>query len=551
MNEFFGGLALVLEPETIGLMLLGAVIGLAVGLLPGLGGPVALALMLPFTFGMEPVQVFAFLLAMHATCSTAGDVTSVLFGIPGEGTTAASVLDGYPMTKQGRPGRALGIVLTSSALGGLVGVAALALSVPVLRELVLALGPPDFLMLTLLGLAFVVGLSGRNLLKGFAMVSLGVLIAMVGLDPQEGVARFTFDSLYLWDGIGLVPVVVGLFGGAEVIQLMLSKNSIAQPQVGSASPYRGLLAGAGDTFRHWWLVLRCSGIGLAIGAIPGMGGSVAQWIAYGHAQQTSKNPEKFGRGATDGLVAAGANNNAKDAGALIPTVALGIPGGVSTAILLGAFLIAGLNPGHEMLTTELEVTFSMVWVMALTNIVAVLGIVALLGGLTRLTTVRGTWLVPFLLVLLALGAYTSSNSMSDIVVMLVATTVGVVAIRWDWPRVPLLLGIVLGALVERYLFLSYSLDGWSWLTEPRVLVVAALILLTAVVSPWRKRRRARRAAAPGRSASTRPVEAVPPTRAALTDSAEGGRPSEPRGDEATGVAARNGSQIGERTEGPS
>jgi TctA family transporter len=493
MNEFLSGLALVLEPETIGLMLLGAAIGLAVGLLPGLGGPVALALMLPFTFSMEPVQVFAFLLAMHSTCSTAGDVTSVLFGIPGEGTTAASVLDGYPMTRRGRPGRALGIVLTSSALGGLVGVAALALSVPVLREVVLALGPPDFLMLTLLGLAFVVSLSGRNMLKGFAMVSLGLLVSLIGLDPQEGVARYTFDWLYLWDGIALVPVVVGLFGGAEVIQLMLSKESIARPTGEQVSPYRGLLSGVADTFRHWWLVLRSSGIGLGIGVIPGMGGSVAQWIAYGHAQQTSKHPEKFGKGATDGLVAAGANNNAKDAGALIPTVALGIPGGVSTAILLGAFLIAGLNPGQEMLTSQLDVTFSMVWVMALTNIIAVLGIVALLGGLTRLTTVRGTWLVPFLLVLLALGAYTSSNSMSDIVVMLVATAVGVAAIRWDWPRVPLLLGIVLGALVERYLFLSYSLDGWSWLTEPRVLVLTGLILVTAILSPWRNRRKRRRA----------------------------------------------------------
>jgi putative tricarboxylic transport membrane protein len=505
MNELFAGLALVLQPETLLLMVVGSAIGLAVGLLPGLGGPVALALMLPFTFGMEPVQVFAILLAMHATCSTAGDVTSVLFGIPGEGTTAATVLDGYPLTRQGQPGRALGIVLTSSAFGGLVGVAILALSVPVLREIVLALGPPDFLMLTLLGLAFVVALSGRQLLKGFAMVSLGLLISLVGLDPQEGVARYTFDWLYLWDGIALVPVVVGLFGGAEVIQLMLSKTSIAAPEAGRVSPYRGLLAGVGDAFRHWWIALRCSAIGAGIGVIPGMGGSVAQWIAYGYAQQTSKHPEKFGRGAPDGLVAAGANNNAKDAGSLIPTVALGIPGSVSTAILLGAFLIAGLTPGQEMLTTHLDVTFSMVWIIALANIIAVLGIVALLGGLTRLTKVKGTWLVPFLVFLLALGAYTSSNSMYDILVMLVATAVGVIAIRWDWPRVPLLLGLVLGALVERYLFLSYSLDGWSWLTEPRVLVMAALILLVAVMAPWRNRRRSRRAAPPGRAGGGDPV----------------------------------------------
>jgi TctA family transporter len=498
------GLLLVLRPDSLALMGLGIVIGFLVGILPGLGGSVALALMLPFTFGMEPVQVFAFLLGMHAVCGTTGDVTSVLFGIPGEATSAASVLDGYPMTRSGQAGRALGLVLSSSAIGGLFGVVFLALSVPVLRQAVLALGPPQLLMLTLLGLAFVVSLAGRNLLKGFVMVCLGLLVSLVGLDPQEGVQRYTFGWLYLWDGINIIPVVVGLFGGAEVIQLMLTRSSIAKRDDLGSSPYRGLLRGMVEAVRLGWLGVRSSAIGAAFGVVPGIGGSVSQWIAYGHAQQTAKHPEKFGRGSPEGLVAAGATNNAKDAGSLIPTLSLGIPGSVSTAILLGAFLIAGLTPGSEMLTTHIDVTFAMVWIIALANIVAVVAVLALVGVLTRLTVIPTTWLVPFLVVLLALGTYTASNSLNDIIVMLVATAVGLGALRWNWPRVPLLLGIVLGGLVERFFFLSYSLHEWAWLTDPMVIILFVLVLLTAFVSPWRQRRMARRRAA----ASPTPGERV-------------------------------------------
>ncbi|WP_324278515.1 tripartite tricarboxylate transporter permease [Blastococcus brunescens] len=208
-------------------MLLGVAIGFVVGILPGLGGPVTLALMLPFTFSMEPIEAFAFLLGMLVVTATTGDITSVLFGIPGEATSAAAALDGYPMTRRGESGRALGAVLFSSALGSLFGAVILALSIPVVRPVVLALSAPEFFALTLLGLTFVVTLSGNQVLKGFLMAALGLFVALIGVDAQEGVPRYTFDQLYLWDGIGLIPLVIGLFGGAELLQLMLSKKSIA------------------------------------------------------------------------------------------------------------------------------------------------------------------------------------------------------------------------------------------------------------------------------------------------------------------------------------
>jgi putative tricarboxylic transport membrane protein len=472
MDVFASALLQVLAPHTFGIMLVGIAVGLAVGILPGLGGAAPLALMLPFVYPMDAISAFAFLLGMHAVTATAGDITSVLFGIPGEATAAATVLDGYPMTRRGEAGRALGAVLFSSLIGALVGAAVLAASIPVIRPIVLAFGPPEFLMLTVLGLTFIVSLAGRNLIKGFIMAAFGFLLAMVGLDPQSSIQRFTFGHLYLWEGINVVPVVVGLFGGAEVLQLMMTKGSIAKQR--TDQPIAGVMQGVRDTLEHKWLTLRASLIGVGIGVIPGLGGAVSQFIAYAHAQQTSKHPETFGKGNVEGVLAAGAVNNSREGGNLIPTVAFGIPGSVSMAILLSVFLLKGLVPGPAMLTRNLIVTYSMVWVIVISNLIAVGVSFLFLDHLARLTHVKGTRLVPFLLVLTAFGAYTAHNNLADIVLMLAATAVGVAAIRWEWPRAPLLLALVLGDIAERYLFLSYSLYEWTWLTRPLVVTFAAI-----------------------------------------------------------------------------
>jgi TctA family transporter len=479
VEVLFSSLLQVLAPHTFGIMLVGIAVGLVVGILPGLGGAATLAMMLPFVYPMDAISAFAFLLGMHAVTATTGDMTSVLFGIPGEATSAATVLDGYPMTRRGEGGRALGAVLFSSLVGALLGAAVLAVSVPVIRPVVLQLGPPEFLMLTVLGLSFIVSLAGQNLVKGFLMAAFGLLLAMVGLDPQSSIQRFTFGRLYLWEGIAIVPVVVGLFGGAEVLQLMLTKHSIARR--GDDARLAGVMQGVRDTVDHWWLTLRASAIGLGIGVIPGMGGAVSQFIAYAHAQHTSKHPETFGRGNVEGVLATGAVNNSREGGNLIPTVAFGIPGSVSMAILLSVFLLKGLVPGPAMLTRNLDVTYSMVWVIVISNIIAVGVSFLFLNQLVRLTFVKATLLVPFLMVLTAFGAYTAHNSLNDILLMLAATVVGVAAIRWDWPRAPLLLALVLGDIAERYLFLSYSLYEWRWLTRP---LVIALGVVTAGGLVW-------------------------------------------------------------------
>jgi TctA family transporter len=478
IDALFEGLLLVLQWKAFAFMLLGIVLGFWVGLLPGLGGITTLALMLPFIYAMTPVEGFAFLLGMHSVVATTGDITSVLFGIPGEGTTAATILDGHSMAKQGEAGRALGAVLASSLVGALVGALALAAAIPVVRPLVLSFGSPELFMVSIVGIAFIASLSaqgGRGMLLGFLSGGLGLMVATVGQDPQAGIARYTFDSLYLWNGLDLVPVLIGIFAIPEIIDLALRGTSIAGDV--PRERLRGALEGVKDTFRHFWLTIRCSLIGTFIGIMPGLGGAVAQWLAYGHAAQSARTPEEragFGKGDVRGVLGPGAANNSKEGGSLIPTIAFGVPGSSSMAILLGGFFLLGLVPGPDMLTTHLAVTFSMVWTIVIANIITVVVCFLFLNHLAKLTMVRANLLIPVILVLVFVGSYTSNNDYGDVLVMLFFGAVGYLMVAGGWPRAPFVLGLVLGKIVENNLYISVARYGADWLARPIVLVLAAL-----------------------------------------------------------------------------
>ena len=488
LDAFYGGLVSVLPISAQGqqaflFMLVGMGIGFWVGILPGLGGAATMAIMLPFIYNMDPTSAFAFLLGSNAVTATTGDITSVLFGVPGEGTTAATIVDGHPMAKRGEAGRALGAALMSSLVGAIFGALALAVAIPIIQPLVLSIGAAEFFMLALLGITFVASLSGGNLVKGLLAGGFGLTLAMVGLDPIEAIPRFTFEgvvgedfSLFLWDGIALVTVTIGLFAIPEIIDLALQGTSIAREQVGKLG---GVMEGVKDTFRHWWLVLRCSGLGAYIGLLPGLGGATAQWVAYAHAVQSSPNKERFGKGAIEGVLGPGAANNSKEGGSLIPTIAFGVPGSVSMAILLGAFLIQGIVPGPDLLdpAKHLTLTFSFVWIIVLSNIITVAICFLFLNQLAKITNVRGTLLIPFLLLLVYLGAFTVKNSFGDLILLLLFGALGWFMVQFDWQRPPLLLGLVLGTIAERNLWISIRAYGAiSWLLHPGVVIIGLLII---------------------------------------------------------------------------
>ena len=488
LDAFYGGLVSVLPISAQGqqaflFMLVGMGIGFWVGILPGLGGAATMAIMLPFIYNMDPTSAFAFLLGSNAVTATTGDITSVLFGVPGEGTTAATIVDGHPMAKRGEAGRALGAALMSSLVGAIFGALALAVAIPIIQPLVLSIGAAEFFMLALLGITFVASLSGGNLVKGLLAGGFGLTLAMVGLDPIEAIPRFTFEgvvgedfSLFLWDGIALVTVTIGLFAIPEIIDLALQGTSIAREQVGKLG---GVMEGVKDTFRHWWLVLRCSGLGAYIGLLPGLGGATAQWVAYAHAVQSSPNKERFGKGAIEGVLGPGAANNSKEGGSLIPTIAFGVPGSVSMAILLGAFLIQGIVPGPDLLdpAKHLTLTFSFVWIIVLSNIITVAICFLFLSQLAKITNVRGTLLIPFLLLLVYLGAFTVKNSFGDLILLLLFGALGWFMVQFDWQRPPLLLGLVLGTIAERNLWISIRAYGAiSWLLHPGVVIIGLLII---------------------------------------------------------------------------
>lgn len=481
-HSLFMGLTQLFTFDTIGLMLLGIFIGFLVGILPGMGGPTALALMLPFIVKMTPVQAFAFLLGMSSVTNTTGDITSILIGIPGEPTTAATIVDGHPMAKRGEAGRALGAVLMSSLVGAIFGSVALACAIPIIRPLVLSFKSPEFFMLSVLGITFVASLSGDNMLKGLISGCIGLLVSTVGLNQVSGIERYTFGQTFLWDGVGLVPMTIGFFAIPEIIDLAVQGSTIAGGQVGKLG---GVLEGVKDTFRNFWMVIRCSAIGSFVSIIPGMGSATTQWLAYAHAVQSSKgDKQRFGKGAIEGVLGPGAANNSTLGGSLITTIAFGVPASLSMAILLGAFIIHGIVPGPGMLIPEpkghLALTFSFVWINVVSNLVTVGLCFLILNQLVKVTQIRGELLIPSIILIIYLGAFAEKNAFEDLYLVMIFGLLGWALERFEWPRPPMILGLVLGAPAENRLFLSTDNFGAAWLLRPGVMVLIALTLVGAI-----------------------------------------------------------------------
>lgn len=468
--------AALVDPERLSFVALGVVIGLSIGVIPGLGGVVGLSLLLPFTFDMDPITALAFLVGLQAVVVTSDTIPAVLFGVPGTVGSAATILDGHPMARQGLAARAFGAAFSSSVLGGLLGALFLALAIPVLRPVILSFGSPELLAVCVFGLSLVGVLSGAARLKGLAAAAVGVVIATIGEEPNTAIERWTFGTLYLLDGIPLVPLALGLFAIPELADMAIARRSVSSDL--QRTTRAGQLEGVKDTLRNYWLLIRGSGIGALLGAVPGIGASVIDWIAYGHALRTEKGAsETFGKGDVRGVIASESSNNAKEGGALVSTIAFGVPATAGMALLLGAFLIHGISPGPDMLSTRLDVTYTLVWTIALANILGAGICFAFANQLASIARIRIGLLAPVVLSVVFIGAFQGSRQWGDIAVLLAFGLLGWLMKRVNWPRPPLLLGFVLGGLIERYMFISFQRYDAQWLTRPIVLVIFAITLI--------------------------------------------------------------------------
>ncbi len=468
------------------MLMLGTCIGIFFGAVPGLGGRLAIAVTIPFVFGQPVIAGAVFLLSMHAVTGTAGQISSILFGVPGTGDDAATIVDGYPMAKKGEAGVALGASLMASGIGGIIGAVVLAVLIPVIEPIVLKFSPAEFFFLALLGITFVAFVSGSAIFKGLVVGFYGMMLAFVGMDPQTGIARYSDEFLFLWDGMDLITAVLALFAVPEMIHLGVKGGSISAVSKEMAQTgVRAQLKGCAITFRHWWLVLRCSAIGAFIGILPGLGGSAAAWICYGHAVQSSKNSETFGKGDVRGVVAPESATNSKEGGSLLPTLFFGVPGSSGMAILLGAWLILGIQPGPMMLVQELDLVWILIWALVISNIAAVVILLFITRWVALLTFLRGGILIPVVLIVTVLGTLLAKGQWENLILLGILSVVGYGLLKYDWPRPPFAIGIVLGKIAEESLHKAWALWRWDFFVRPLSLILMSMILITIGYAVYR------------------------------------------------------------------
>lgn len=466
-------------PENFSYLVLGVLLGLVIGVFPGLGGIAGLSLLLPFLYGMDEVAALATLIGLVAVIPTSATFTSVLMGIPGSSSSQATVLDGFPLAKKGQASRALGAAFSSSLFGGLFGAIILTFFVQVARPVILIFGSAELFMLAIFGLSMVGALSGNSLMKGVVACAFGLLVGSIGAAPATGEFRMIFGINYLYDGIPLVIVALSIFAFPEISELFRKESAIAE---GADLGKGGWMDGVKDMIKNKWLAIRCAGIGTIVGAIPGMGGSVVDWIAYGHVVQTSKDKSQFGKGDIRGVIAPESANNAKEGGALMPTLLFGIPGSGSMAVFLGGMVLIGIEAGPSMVTTDIGLTYTIIWSLAIANVLGAGLSLFLAGPISKLTQIKFSLLAPFMIMVISFAAFQATKDMMDLWMLLLFGVVGIFMKRFGWSRPAFLIGFVLATQAESYLNMSVQFYGWEMFLRPGVIVILILSMVSVYYS---------------------------------------------------------------------
>jgi putative tricarboxylic transport membrane protein len=480
----------VLTSGSVMFVFIGVLLGLCFGMIPGLGGTTALALLIPITFSMESLDAMYLAGGVMGATSFGGSITAILLNTPGTAPNAATTFDGYPMAQQGRAGQAIGASATASAMGGLLGLFTLILFIPLAKEIVLLFGPVEFLLLTVLGLVAIAVSSRGKLLRGLIAGGFGLMFAFVGVDTISGATRFTLDTDYLWDGIPLVPTLTGLFAISQMIELALKGGSVVSSNTTIAS-ISGIWQGAAAVFKHWTVMVRGSVIGTIIGAIPGLGGTVASFIAYTSTVQSSRDPSSFGKGNIVGVIAPESANNAKDGGSLVPTVAFGIPGSAETAVFLGILVLHGIEPGPSLLLQNEREIYGLIVALTLSAVGA--SVIGLLTArwLVRITFVNVNILVPLVVTISLTGVYVLQGKPGDVLLALIMGIFGYLMIRFDYPRLTLVIALVLGETAERSFHQSLLISDQNLvgliMDRPQAIILVLATLLTLMLPALRKR----------------------------------------------------------------
>ena len=477
MEQFFSSLVQLFEITHLAFLFGGTLLGLIVGILPGMGGTSGLALVLPFVFTLEPSYALAMMIGVLAPTTTSDTFPAVLMGIPGTSGSQATVMDGFPLSKKGMAARALSAAFSSSLLGGVFGAIILSISIYYAIPIIMTFGFGEQFLLVVLALLMVGALTGENFLKGVTACCLGLIVGSIGTAPITGDSRYTFDTLYLIEGVPLVIVGLGLFAIPEIVGLLDSKGAIAK----SLKNEKGWLIGIKDVCKNWFLVLRCSTLGCLVGALPGLGGTVVDWIAYSHLKQTVKDTSQLGKGDIRGVIAPESANNAKEGGALIPTLLFGIPGSGNKVLLLGGFVLIGIEPGLDMVTTNLDLTYLMIWSLALANILGAGICIGFASHISKITLVPYYILAPVMICLIFFAAFNVNRDWYDFIGLLTFGLIGIAFKNFGWSRPALLIGFFLSTKVELLSYQTHAVYGLSFISRPVSIILILLCLATILL----------------------------------------------------------------------
>jgi TctA family transporter len=477
MEQFVSAFFQLFELTHLLFLFGGTLLGLVVGILPGLGGTSGLALVLPFVYSLEPSYALAMMIGVLAPTTTSDTFPAVLMGIPGTAGSQATVMDGFPLSKKGMAARALSAAFCSSLMGGVFGALILSISIYYAIPIIMAFGFGEQFLLIILALLMVGALTGENFIKGVTACILGLIIGSIGSAPITGDLRFTFGTLYLVEGVPIVIVGLGLFALPEIVGLLDTKGAIAKALKNEEGWFRGIK----DVFKNWFLVLRCSSIGCIVGALPGLGGTVVDWIAYSHLKQTSKDTSDIGKGDIRGVIAPESANNAKEGGALIPTLLFGIPGSGNKVLLLGGFILIGIEPGLEMVTTHLDLTYLMIWSLAIANILGAGLCIGFASHISKLTLVRYYILAPVMIVLIFFATFNINRDWYDFIGLLGFGLIGITFKAFGWSRPALLIGFFLSTKVELLSYQTQAVYGLTFLTRPVSIILIVLCFGTILL----------------------------------------------------------------------